>query len=890
MVRAAIALLATSASATLYLFAMSNTEPIVKPLKSTISVIDPPAVTPFVDIASAGPLTHVYLGNELSCQVAHAGDTAFEFFPPATIPGDSGTFIAMGGILYAPDFVAHGGTATGALGARVVFTPVSQSGVTGTGTAVDPFTVVTVVDVSTTGLQIEQTDRYIIGDEFYRTDVLITNNGGPANGVLYRAADAFLAGSDLGYGFTEVFGGNRNAVGCSINPNNIPPARIEEWIPLTGGNNFYQDRYSTVWSFIGTKAPFPDTCACTTFQDNGAGISWNFSIPAGGSATYSHFTNFSPLGRQPLVTSKTADSPTSMVGSQNGYTITIENPNPNPVTLTSITDTLPAGFNYVLGSSTGVTTSDPIVSGQMLTWTGSFVVAASSSVSLHFAVVANIVGDYLNEAGGQASGGFTVTGTGPTALITVTACGTPTPTPCPGTVFGESFDGVTAPALPAGWVATNVAGPAPLWVTSTTNPDSEFNAAFVAAPATISDKRLDTPGIAVTSTSTLVSFRNNLDLQDGFDGGVLEISSPNINGGAFTDILDATVGGSFITGGYNATISSNTGSPIAGRMAWSGFSCGYFCTVADLGPNVSGQTIRLRFRMATDSSVAAPGWRFDTLQVLLSGSVCGPCVVPTLAPAKLLNISTRALVGTGSNVLIGGFIITGSVPKSVVVRGIGPSLTASGIPNPLADPILELRDSSANLLMSNDNWRDDPAQAAQLQAAGLAPTNDLESGMVVTLPSCSSYTAIVAGKNGGTGVGVVEVFDINPAAGSELANLSSRAFVQTGGDVMIGGFILGGNSNPTRVVLHGIGPSLPPSISPLLDNPTLELFGGVPIMNDDWLSNSTTAIELILRGLPLQNSSESGIFVSLAPGAYTAILAGQNNTTGNALFEIYNVH
>ena len=235
-------------------------------------------------------------------------------------------------------------------------------------------------------------------------------------------------------------------MGCSVNPNNIPAGRIEEWVPLTGGNNFYQNFYGTVWGFIGTKAPFPDTCACTTFQDNGAGISWNFSIPTGGSATYSHFTTFSPLGLQALVTSKTADSPTSVAGSQNGYTITIENGNPDPVTLNSITDTLPAGFSYVSGSTTGVTTNDPAISAQLLTWSGPFVVPANSSVSLHFAVtVASTAGDYFNEAGGEADGGYTVNGTGPTAPITVTPRQpppqtrnpnpkpNPTPTPTPDT-------------------------------------------------------------------------------------------------------------------------------------------------------------------------------------------------------------------------------------------------------------------------------------------------------------------------------------------------------------------------------------------------------------------------------------------------------------------------
>ena len=425
--RAAIALFVASASATWCLLAMTHTGPIMNPSKE-VRVTHAPTVTPYMDIASAGPLTHVYLGNELSCQVWHALDgTTGEFYPPFTIPGDSGTFIAMDGMLYAPDFTSHGTTATGGLGAYTPFTPVSQTAVTGSGTAADPYQVVTVVDVGATGLHIQQTDKYVVGDEAYRTEIMITNSGGsPASGTLYRAGDSFLGGSDFGFGFTEVFG-TRNAVGCSANPNNVPPGRIEEWIPITGGNNFYQTFYNSLWTFIGTKAPFPDTCGCLTFQDNGAGISWNFSIPAGGSATYSHVTTFSPLGLEALVTSKTADSPTSVAGSQNGYTITIENPNPDPVTLNSITDTLPAGFSYVLGSTSGVTTSDPSVNMQMLTWSGPFVVAANSSVSLHFSViVASIPGDYFNEAGGQADGGYTVTGTGPTAQITVTQ-----PTACP---------------------------------------------------------------------------------------------------------------------------------------------------------------------------------------------------------------------------------------------------------------------------------------------------------------------------------------------------------------------------------------------------------------------------------------------------------------------------
>lgn len=418
-----IALLAT-ASVTC-LFAMRENGPIVNPDKD-VSVTDGLTVTPFMDIASAGPLTHVYIGNELSCQVAHISDGATrEFYPPGTIPGDCGTFVAVAGTLYAPDFASHGMTATNGLGSRVVFTPISQTAVTGAGTTANPFKVITVVGVGATGLRIQQTDTYVIGDEAYKTEVVISNNGGPSSGVLYRAGDAFLAGSDFGYGFTEAFGDSK-AVACSVNANNAPPSKIEEWVPQTGGNNFYQSLYSSVWTWIGTKAPFPNTCGCATRQDNGAGISWNFSISAGGSVTFSHVTTFSPLGRQALVTSKVADSEASVTGSQNGYTIRIENRNSEPVTVTSITDTLPAGFTSISGSTTGVTTSNPAVNGQVLTWSGQFVVAPNSSISLHFAViVASVAGDYFNQAGGVAASGYTVTGSGPTARITVGSDATP---------------------------------------------------------------------------------------------------------------------------------------------------------------------------------------------------------------------------------------------------------------------------------------------------------------------------------------------------------------------------------------------------------------------------------------------------------------------------------
>src|SRR5947207_10317900 len=160
---------------------------------------------------------------------------------------------------------------------------------------------------------------------------------------------------------------------------------------------------------------------------------------------------------------------------------------------------------------------------------------------------------------------------------------------------------------------------------------------------------------------------------------------------------------------------------------------------------------------------------------------------------------------TDANVGIGGFIITGSAPKQVLLRGIGPSLVNSAVTNPLSDPVMELHGPTGFLTITNDNWKD--TQQAAIQATGLAPTNDLESAILVTLDP-GPYTAIVKGKNNGVGVGLVEAYDLGQAAASKLANISTRAFVSTGGDIMIAGFILGGNSGSDNIIVRGIGPSL----------------------------------------------------------------------------------
>lgn len=255
------------------------------------------AAVPFQDVASSGPLTHVYLGNELSCQISYAGDSNNELFPPAATPGDCGTFVAVGGVLFAPNFAQHGpsggNTATSSLGSYTPFTAVSQTPVSGDGSSGSPFRVTTVADVGTTGLRITQIDQYVTGQESYRTDVTVANTSSSSKDlILYRAGDCYLQESDTGYGFTE----SPSAVGCSKNANNSPAGRIEEWFPITSGNTYLEAGYSGVWSAIGAKAPFANTCLCDTAIDQGAGIAWSATVAAGSQKTFAHYTRFSPSG------------------------------------------------------------------------------------------------------------------------------------------------------------------------------------------------------------------------------------------------------------------------------------------------------------------------------------------------------------------------------------------------------------------------------------------------------------------------------------------------------------------------------------------------------------------------------------------------------------------
>jgi len=236
-------------------------------------------------------------------------------------------------------------------------------------------------------------------------------------------------------------------------------------------------------------------------------------------------------------------------------------------------------------------------------------------------------------------------------------------------------------------------------------------------------------------------------------------------------------------------------------------------------------------------------------------------------------------------------MITGNSPKRVAIRGMGPSLQSAGFfSTTLSDPTLQLRGSDNSLIASNDNWRDNPVSAAELEAIGLAPGFDLESALVATLPP-GAYTAIVGGKNSSTGMSLVEVYDMDQAGDGRLTNISTRGLVRTGDGVVIGGFILGGNSGQASVLLRAIGPSLTAAgIANALANPTLELRDGNGVLlqsNDNWKESQQAAIEA--TGIAPQNDLEAAILATLLPGSYTAIAAGQDNSMGIGLIEVYNL-
>jgi pectinesterase len=258
------------------------------------------------------------------------------------------------------------------------------------------------------------------------------------------------------------------------------------------------------------------------------------------------------------------------------------------------------------------------------------------------------------------------------------------------------------------------------------------------------------------------------------------------------------------------------------------------------------------------------------------------------AKPQFFNISTRLRIDASHKVGIGGFIITGDGPKKVILRAIGPSLGAVGLPQFLADPVLALHGEGEEPIAINDNWQESADSAAELVSRGLAPGHELESALVVTLPP-GHYTAVVSGNDGSLGTALVELYDGDLPANSQLANISTLGFVGTADDVLIAGVVIGGPA-PAKVVVRALGPSLTQfGVSNAIQDPMLHLYdaNGSLSGNDDW--GTAANGESVPAFLQPSDSRESALQTILVPGHYTAIVEGKNATTGVALVEAYNL-
>ena len=297
-----------------------------------------------------------------------------------------------------------------------------------------------------------------------------------------------------------------------------------------------------------------------------------------------------------------------------------------------------------------------------------------------------------------------------------------------------------------------------------------------------------------------------------------------------------------------------------------------------LGLNSAGQKI-FYYRYPTFSCDTA----YNSIPVHLESTKFA-----TVGPQSL-NLSTRGVVSTGDNVLIGGFIVTGTEPKTLVLRALGPSLHSFGLSHTVRDPVLRVYNSSRTLIATNDNWQSDPHNA-DIRKNGLAPANLLEPATLQTLAP-GAYTVIVTGKDPTPGTGLVELYDLSPPSNSKLVNMSTRGSVGPDDDALISGFIVGDVGSAT-VIVRALGPSLAFSgVNGVPSDPTLTIYdstGSVIASNDNWLDNINW-VDIRKNALSPPNERESALVLNLPAGAYTAVVRGANGATGNALVEVYDL-
>jgi uncharacterized delta-60 repeat protein len=355
-----------------------------------------------------------------------------------------------------------------------------------------------------------------------------------------------------------------------------------------------------------------------------------------------------------------------------------------------------------------------------------------------------------------------------------------------------------------------------------------------------------------------------------------------------------------ITSANNITFT--TSAPGTFTVTTTGFPTGASMAITESGPLPAGVTFTNNNNgTATLAGTAAAGAAGTYPLTLTANNGVAPnatqnftltVMTPAPTPGTLGNISTRLRVLSGDNALIGGMIATGTAPKRVIIRAIGPSLTGFGVPGALENPTLELFQGST-LLFSNDDWNNS-TQQAEIANSGLAPSNNLESAIIWTLTPGQGYTAVVRGKDGTTGVGVVEAFDLDQAAGSKLGNISTRGFVDVDDNVMIAGLIVSpSNGTSTKVLVRALGPTLGDfGVPNALTNPTLDLVnssGTVVRSNDNWKDDAQQRALIEAANLTPSHDEEAALVETVAPGAYTAIVRGNNRTTGVGLVEAYNI-
>jgi hypothetical protein len=472
-----------------------------------------------------------------------------------------------------------------------------------------------------------------------------------------------------------------------------------------------------------------------------------------------------------------------------------------------------------------------------------------------------------------------------------------------------------------------------------------FNDASTAGHATITNQPGDIAGETIFTSSSTADSATLIAIGGTSNSGAIIFDGASTGGIARVQVFDngyldisghqsgMTVGsiegsGNIRLGGNNLRVGTrNINTSFSGVISGTGsltkVGSGVFtlqanhCIADSVGLNlVSGSIINLDFAGAPDviasltvNGISQPtgiyGGPMSSAPHILPEFGRGLGTVEAGPISTLGNISTRAFVQTGDNVVIGGFIVRGTGPKKVVIRAIGPELTQHGVPNALANPTLELHDHRGALIASNDNWGTTIIggvitmnQVAALRASGYAPSDQRESAMIVNL-SAGSYTAIVRGVDNMTGVALVEVYDLSPTPNSILENISTRSFVRTGDNVMIGGVIVQGTQS-RRVIVRAIGPELTQyGVPNALADPTLELHDGTGALiasNDNWqhtiiggIITSDQVHDIMNSGHAPTDPRESVIIATLLPGNYTAIVRGVNNTTGVALAEVYDL-